>query len=340
MSGRPAYRVPTLAEIARIPWNGFTVASLFAGGGGSSTGYRMAGYRVAYANDVVPEARETYEANCAPYTVVDGDDVRTVPGSRILDAVEAMTGSRQLDVLDGSPPCQAFSMAGPRDGTWGREVAHADGTTQRSDDLFFEYARILEEVRPTAFVAENVPGLVKSVSRGYFKRILAALRATGYLVEARLLDAQWLGVPQTRQRLIFVGVRNDVGLGPAFPAPLPWFIPLSEICPDVVRVEIFGYGIVKEIRDARKAPSNTILASGYSACADAYDLVCADGRRRKLTIEEVRRIGSFPSDYRFSGGHKQVWTRIGNSVPPLMMKAVAETVRERILDQARTASHG
>ena len=85
------------------------------------------------------------------------------------------TGRRYLDVLDGSPPCQAFSTAGPRDRTWGREVAHADGTTQRSDDLFFEYARILGETMPSAFVAENVSGLVKGVARGYFKQILAAL---------------------------------------------------------------------------------------------------------------------------------------------------------------------
>ena len=217
-AGVSGYRVPSLEEVRRVPWNGYVVASLFAGGGGSSTGYRMAGYRVAYANDVVEEARATYRANCADYTAIDGTDVREVRGPAILDAVEAVTGRRELDVLDGSPPCQAFSTAGPRDRTWGLEVAHADGTQQRSDDLFYEYARLLAELRPKAFVAENVAGLVRGVARGYFKRILAALKEPGYRVEARLLDAQWLGVPQARQRLIFVGVREDLGLG-ARPSP-------------------------------------------------------------------------------------------------------------------------
>lgn len=337
MTAPPPYAVPMMAEVRAVPWNGLVVASLFAGGGGSSTGYRMAGYRVAYANDVVPEARETYLANCADYTTVDGDDVRTVPGSRILDALEGVTGSRALDVLDGSPPCQAFSLAGPRDRNWGREVAHADGTTQRSDDLFFEYARVLGETMPAAFVAENVSGLVKGVARGYFKRILAALRATGYRVEARLLDAQWLGVPQMRQRVIFMGVRKDLaegaGVAPAFPAPLPYRYPLSTVCPDVVRLEVRGYGKVT-VDDATRQPSRTIAASGYSSYSDDYDLVRADGTRRQFTLGELKAIGSFPPDYVMPGTYKAAWARIGNSVPPLMMRAVAACVRDEILAKA------
>lgn len=332
------YRVPTLAEIRAIPWNGFAVASLFAGGGGSSTGYRMAGYRVAYANDVVAEARTTYAANCADYTTVDGTDVRRVRGKTILDAVEAVAGRRELDVLDGSPPCQAFSSAGPRDRTWGREVVHSDGTTQRSDDLFFEYARLLGETRPRTFVAENVSGLVRGISRGYFKRILAALREAGYVVEVRLLDAQWLGVPQMRQRLIFVGVRTDLararGLGPAFPTPLPNVRPLAAVCPDVVRVEARGYGVVKVTNDASRKPANTIAASGYAAFGDDYALVTRDGRRRKFTLDELKAVCSFPPDYLLTGSYREGWTRLGNSVPPLMMRAVAEVVRDEIL--ART----
>jgi DNA (cytosine-5)-methyltransferase 1 len=339
----PTYRVPTMAEVRALPWNGFVVASLFAGGGGSSTGYRMAGYRVAYANDVVPEARETYLANCADYTTVDGDDVRTVPGSRVLDAVERATGRRHLDVLDGSPPCQAFSTAGPRDRTWGREVAHADGTTQRSDDLFFEYARILGETMPSAFVAENVSGLVKGVARGYFKQILAALRAVGYRVEARLLDAQWLGVPQMRQRVIFMGVREDLasstGAAPAFPGPLSYRYPLSIVCPDVVRLEVRGYGKVT-VDDAARQPSRTVAASGYSSYSDDYDLVRRDGTKRKFTLDELRAIGSFPPDYVMPGTYKAAWARIGNSVPPLMMRAIAEAVRDGILEPTRAAPRG
>jgi len=329
------YRVPSLEEIRRIPWNGHVVASLFAGGGGSSTGYRMAGYRVAYANDVVEEARATYRANCADYTTVDGTDVREVRGAAILNAVEAAVGRRELDVLDGSPPCQAFSSAGPRDRTWGREVAHSDGTEQRSDDLFFEYARLLDDLRPKVFVAENVSGLVRGIARGYFKRILAALREPGYLVEARLLDAQWLGVPQMRQRLIFVGVRADLaeafGVAPAFPRPLPTILPLAAACPDVVRVEARGYGVVKVTNDARRKPSNTIAASGYAAFGDDYALITKVGERRKFTLDELKAVCSFPPDYVLTGSYRKAWTRLGNSVPPVMMRAVAACVCDEIL---------
>ena len=83
------------------------------------------------------------------------------------------------------------------------------------------------------FVAENVSGLIKGAAKGYFLDILAALKAAGpgYRVETRLLDAQWLGVPQARQRLLFVGVRNDLGLAPAFPKPLPYRYAIRDVLP-------------------------------------------------------------------------------------------------------------
>jgi len=332
VTGRPPYRVPTMAEVRALPWNGLAVASLFAGGGGSSTGYRMAGFRVAFASDVVAEARATYAANCAGHTLVDGTDVRELSGKTVLDAAEAVSGRRELDVLDGSPPCQPFSTAGPRDRSWGRVTEHADGTTQRSDDLFFEYARLVGEVRPRVFVAENVSGLVKGVARGYFKRILRALASQGYRVEARLLDAQWLGVPQRRQRLIVMGAREDLSAAPSFPAPLPYRYPLSAVCPDVVRVEAKGYGHY-HVLDSAALPARTIAAAGYSSVGD-YDLVTRDGSRRKFTLDELKAVCSFPPDYVLTGSYREAWTRLGNSVPPLLMRAIAETVRDRVLAES------
>ena len=119
----------------------------------------------------------------------------------------------ELDLLDGSPPCASFSTAGKREAGWGKVKAYSD-TKQRTDDLFFEYARLLAGIRPRVFVAENVSGLVKGTAKGYFKLVLSALRDCGYRVEAKVLDASWLGVPQARQRLIFIGVRDDLGVGP------------------------------------------------------------------------------------------------------------------------------
>ncbi len=132
----------------------------------------------------------------------------------------------ELDLFDGSPPCASFSTAGKREAGWGKVKDYSD-TKQRTDDLFLEYVRLLRGLQPKVFVAENVSGLVKGVAKGYFLEILAALKASGYRVTCRVLDAQWLGVPQQRQRTIFVGVREDLGLDPVHPkaASLPLFGP-------------------------------------------------------------------------------------------------------------------
>lgn len=230
---KPPYRVPTLAEIREIPWNGLNVVSTFASSGGSSTGYRMAGCRVLAAVEFIPAAADSYRANCAEHTKVLETDVRQVTGRQLLRAAGLRKG--ELDILDGSPPCEPFSSSGRRDATWGQEVAYS-GTRQRTDDLFLEFARLVDETQPRVFVAENVEGLVKGRAKGYFKRILQALRDCGYTVEARLLDAAWLGVPQFRRRVIFVGVRNDLKADPAFPTPLPYCYTVREALPHIFRV--------------------------------------------------------------------------------------------------------
>jgi len=224
---KPPYRVPSMAEIAALPWNGLTVASTFAGAGGSCLGYRMAGYRVVWASEFVPIAAESYRAN-APDTILDTRDIRTVTADEILAATGLEAGA--LDLLDGSPPCQPFSTAGKRHKTWGTVREYGDHR-QRADDLFFEYVRLVDGLRPRVFVAENVSGLVKGTAKGYFKEILRALKACGYVVQARLLDAQWLGVPQTRQRIIFVGVREDLDRTPSFPTPLPYRYSVRDALP-------------------------------------------------------------------------------------------------------------
>ena len=225
--GKPLYRVPSMAEIAAIEPTGLTVASLFAGCGGSCLGYRMAGYRVAWANEFIPAARESYRANY-PETPIDPRDIRQIDPGEILAAIGMRSG--ELDLLDGSPPCAAFSTSGKREAGWGKVRKYSD-TVQRTDDLFAEYARILRGLMPRVFVAENVSGLVKGTAKGHFLAILADLKAAGYRVAARLLDAQWLGVPQARQRIFFVGVREDLHREPAFPKPLPYRYSVREALP-------------------------------------------------------------------------------------------------------------
>jgi DNA (cytosine-5)-methyltransferase 1 len=262
-----------MAEVAALPWNGSTVVSTFSGAGGSCFGFRLAGYRVLWASEFVDAAAETYRANY-PETPLDTRDIRTVDPTSILAAIGRERG--EIDVLEGSPPCAAFSTAGTRAASWGAVKPYSD-TKQRTDDLFFEYARLLDGLRPRVFVAENVSGLVKGVAKGYFKRILRELEGAGYRVEARLLDAQWLGVPQARQRIIFVGVRNDLGLIPAFPKPLPYRYSVRDALPWIA--EISGRSGPGEARTASEidAPMNAIIVQ--DPAQTRYEIVSRSPRR-------------------------------------------------------------
>jgi len=196
---KPPYIVPSMREIEGIPQNGFCVVSTFSGCGGSCLGYRMAGFRVLWASEFIPAAQETYKAN-HPLSILDTRDIRSVSPEDILSAVGMRKG--EIDILDGSPPCASFSTAGKREKGWGKVKEYSD-KSQRTDDLFFEYIRILRGLMPKVFVAENVSGLVKGTAKGYFIEIMRELKASGYRVKCKVLDAQWLGVPQSRQRTIF-----------------------------------------------------------------------------------------------------------------------------------------
>jgi len=261
---KPPYRVPSMAEIAAVEPNGLKVISTFAGCGGSSLGYRMAGFKVLWASEFVERARLDYEANAAQGTVVDGRDIRQVDPLEVLRTVGLQPG--ELDVLDGSPPCASFSTSGKRDKKWGTVSKYSD-REQRTDDLFFEFVRFAKAMRPRVFVAENVSGLVKGVAKGYFLEILAAMKKVGYRVEARLLDAQWLGVPQQRQRIIFVGVRRDLGLEPAYPSPLPYRYSVRDALPWISRAihDTSGDRSVGEITN-RPAPTITVGGLQPNAC--------------------------------------------------------------------------
>jgi DNA (cytosine-5)-methyltransferase 1 len=325
------YRVPTMEEIRAVPWNGFTCASTFSGAGGSSLGYRLAGFRVLYANEFIDAARLTYAMNKPDYTVVDSRDIRTVSAADILDVTGLCQG--ELDLLDGSPPCASFSTSGTREGGWGK-VKDYSGKRQRTDDLFFEFDRLKRGLMPKTFVAENVSGLVKGTAKGYFLDIMHALKQDGaYRVSARVLDAMWLGVPQARQRLIFVGVRSDLGFAPVHPMPHKNWIRLDHILPHIRRVKVGGY---KNKWEKADRPNPTVMASDATSSPTAYlssggFVELADGTRRKLTIDEIRLICSFPQDFILTGDFAQQWERMGRAVPPLMMAEIASTIRDRIL---------
>lgn len=326
---KPPYRVPLLREIEAMPANGYRVVSTFSGCGGSSLGYKLAGFTVLWANEFVPAAQDTYRLN-HPQTILDTRDIRTVTGAELLATCGLRVGD--IDIFDGSPPCASFSTSGKREAGWGKERAYS-GTTQRTDDLFTEYARLIRETKPKTFVAENVSGLVKGTAKGYFKLILAELKRCGYHVEAQLLDAQWLGVPQSRQRLIFVGVRNDLPAKPIFPKPLPYRYTVREVLPQVRALRLGGSP--DNWKDANR-PAGTVVQSdgarqSTTAYLSSYMLEDMHGARRKYTIAELKRICGFPDDYRLTGTFAQQWERLGRAVPPVMMSHIAATIRDEVL---------
>jgi len=403
-TSKPPYRVPSMEEIRAIPWNGYTVASTFSGAGGSCTGYRMAGFKVAWANEFVPAAQDSYRANAAPGSILDPRDIKLVRPEEILNAIGLQKW--QLDIFDGSPPCQAFSTAGKREKGWGKEKKYEGGGQQCNEDLFSEYIRLLRGLMPRVFIAENVSGLIKGKAKGYFLDILKELKASGYKVECQVLDAQWLGVPQRRTRVIFMGVRDDIGLPPAFPKPLQYNYTVREAIPWIDRpgvravhdtggdspnrwaanvditdspcltitlgikglnayhykvegpvdpnvnptalepeTDITRFAIGQEwdkIKPGEQSEKyfNLVKPSLDEACPSILAShgntgmagVVHPTEKRKFTIAEVKRICSFPDDFDLRGTYGQQWERMGNSVPPVMMAAIAKEVRDRILD--------
>lgn len=336
-----------MKEINSMPKNGFKVVSTFSGGGGSCTGYKMAGYDVVWANEFIPAAQETYRAN-HPDTFLNRQDIRKITGEQLLSEAKLSVG--EIDLFDGSPPCASFSTSGSREKGWGKVKRYSD-TVQRVDDLFFEYARLIRETQPKVFVAENVKGLILGTAKGYFKEIMQTLKDCGYYVKAKVLNAMWLGVPQMRERLIFIGVRKDLGLAPAFPKPLPYYYTLRDALENIhpteeekALVSIEKYQIGKfyyEIRPgenhprrfnlyrcAWNKPSPTITQSTGNVSTSGP--VHPD-EPRKFTVEETKAICSFPSDYILTGDYQRQIERLGRAVPPVMMKAISETIAREIL---------
>lgn len=326
------YKIPTMKEVESIDWNGLNVVSTFSGAGGSCLGYRMAGYKVLWANEFVPKAQEVYKAN-HPDSILCEEDIRQVSADDILDELGLEVG--ELDLLDGSPPCSSFSSSGTREKGWGQVKKYSD-REQRTDDLFYEYARLLRGLRPKVFVAENVSGLVKGTAKGQFVEIMRELQSCGYNVKAKMLDAKFLGVPQSRQRLIFIGVRDDIDLEPVFPKPLKQRpFTTKDVLPHVHFVKHSGKKENWKLASRRSHP--TVVASGGQVSPTAYFsggtyVRDVDHVTRKLTIEELKLICSFPEDFVLTGDFAQQWERLGRSVPPLMMKEIAMAIKTGVLD--------
>lgn len=258
---KPPYRVPLMPEIAAMPQHALTHLSTFSGGGGTCLGFRMAGYRTLLANDCDPRAIACYRKNLS--SPIDERPIQELTVAEVLRITGLKVG--ELDVFEGSPPCTSFSTAGKLSKDWGKKKEHAGVVQQNVEDLFFEWLRLMEGLQPRAFVAENVSGMVKGVAKGYFKIVLARMKAAGYRTQARVLDAQWLGVPQQRQRVIFVGIREDLNAEPRFPTPLPYRYSVREALPWLTDVRLGAHGFKPETVTRDGDPAPTVLSSGMGS---------------------------------------------------------------------------
>jgi len=298
--------------------NAPTVISTFAGCGGSSLGYSMAGFRELLAVEWEQNAADTFRLNF-PHVPLYHGDIAKLSVAECLRLAGVAPG--ELDVFDGSPPCQGFSTSGKR------EIG------DQRNQLFREFVRLLSGLRPRAFVMENVSGMVKGDFKVVFAEILRTLKACGYRVKVRLLNAMFYGVPQSRERMIFVGVRDDIAADPSHPAG--WCEPISLLSGlsglSMVRE---GFGPTKLDRVRNEEFANKWRAASLPCCTIVKSrppiLGFAAGPQREMAPHECQRIGSFPDPFKFIGGPSKAVERIGNSVPPLLMRSIARHVRTLI----------
>lgn len=323
-----------------------TVISTFAGCGGSSLGYSISGFKELLAVEWDDNAVATFKLNFPEVPVYHGD-IAKLSVEEVLRLTNLKPG--ELDVLDGSPPCQGFSTAGKR------------CLNDDRNQLFREYVRLLRELQPKVFVMENVSGMVKGKMKLIFVEILKELKASGYEVSARLMDTVYFHVPQHRKRLIFIGIRNDLGKKPIHPTSLNTpFITLRDAIYglpneqddniDHVWIDEWTIGtkwikkvpLVKpgqslrynghQIRLEWNKPSPTLIRNGGVRCYVANSHI-HPSEHRTLSIREMARIASFPDQYKFVDARKNGHNRIGNCVPPLFMAAIAEHIKDNILSK-------
>ena len=173
------------------------VFSCFSCGGGSTMGYKLAGFDVIGCNEIDPKMMEAYVTNHKPkYSYLE--PIQTFKLRKDLPKE-----LYKLDILDGSPPCSSFSMAGNREKDWGKEKKFREGQSKQVlDNLFFDFIDLAEELQPKVVVAENVSGLMMGAAKDYVKKIYIEFQKAGYQlrIEPYLLDASKMGVPQKRKK--------------------------------------------------------------------------------------------------------------------------------------------
>lgn len=313
------------------------VFSCFSCGGGSSLGYKLAGFDVIGNLEIDKKKNAAYVKNHKPKYNFN-QDIREFRMRE--DLPEELYN---LDILDGSPPCLLFSMAGSREEKWGEVFKH-DGITQRWDDLYFEFIALAKKLQPKVVIAENVKGILLGDAIDYVRRIYEGFDEAGYYCQHFLLNSAYMGVPQRRERVFFVCFRKDLA------EPFLEMVDMFEMKPYIdmefkeksitcrdcnleLGVPLKGFALedwtrLKNGEEKKYLQSALIdidsvhptITEGYSEKANPMPEWSASW----LSDNDLCKVGSFPSDYDFNGikAHKL----IGRSVPPVMMAQLSSRV--------------
>ena len=315
-----------------------TVFSCFSCGGGSSMGYKRAGFNVIGNCEIDPRMNDIYIKNNHPkynYQM----DLRDF--NKLKDLPEELYN---LDILDGSPPCSTFSLAGSREKAWGKEKVFREGQKKQTlDDLFFVFLDTVEKLKPKIVVAENVTGLLKGNAKGYVNEIIRRFHNLGYEVQLFKLNAAKMNVPQTRERVFFIANNQSY-------KKLKLNFNEKPILFGEVRTKkgIEHHGKYNDDLKSYKKGDRTISdikkriqgkASGFNhtICDDdyvhstlpssAYAFRACD--KMLLSVDDCRNVSSFPQDYDF--GKENAKYICGMSVPPNMMANIASEIYKQWL---------
>lgn len=335
-----------LSELAQVEKHGLKVFSCFHCGGGSTMGYKLAGYDVLGGVEIDPEMMRAYRTNHSPrHSFLMGvQDFKNIPD------VDLPKELFELDILDGSPPCSSFSMSGSREKKWGEAKKFREGqAVQVLDDLFFHFIDIAKKLQPKVVVAENVKGLILGNARGYVKEIFNALRDAGYSTQLFLLNSSRMGCPQSRERTFFIARRNDlflpqlslefneeaIGVADAIKgASVEGVRELTAAQLDLWKRCSIGKAFssvhpngswFNSMKAAPNKPSPTVTAAASRGAGGIYHW----REPRQLSPKEYSRLQTFPDDYQVE--LKDLVYLCGMSVPPFMMQRVAASIYEHWL---------
>jgi len=308
-----------------------TVFSCFACGGGSTMGYKLAGFDVLGCNEIDPKMIEAYRANHKPkYSYLE-------PIQDFKSKKDLPKELFNLDILDGSPPCSSFSMAGLREKAWGKQKKFREGQAlQVLDTLFFDFIDLAERLQPKVVIGENVKGLLLGNAKEYVEKIYKAFDKAGFVCQHFLLKGSDMGVPQGRERVFFICLRKD--LTKRFNKTNNLFEEKPYLNLDFNEKPILSKDVVTKGNPI--SDKTSYIESRYGDILvnpdKVFNTICTRNRyfydlKHYVSDETYLRAGTYPMDYDFVKTQPLYLT--GMSVPPVMTAQVVSRVYEQWLSK-------